>query len=603
MVKEREAEMDCRIERIEELRQWMKEKKIDYYIIPTSDFHNSEYVGDYFKIREYYSGFTGSNGTLLLSMDMAGLWTDGRYFVQAAKELEGSGIALFKMGEEGVPTIPEYIREHGRKGVCIGFDGRVLRESYVQRMVKVCRDLEPVLVYDEDLAGKLWKSRPELSKNPVFLMGEKYCGMPVSEKWALACEKMQEEDAEFLFVSKLDDIMWFLNIRGSDVECNPVALSYLYITREELHVFLQKEAVSAQVKDYLKQNHVLLHDYEETFSFLKKVTAGLCGIAAKDETGYLAYKCISEKGVVLKARNPIEELKAVKTEKELEHIRQFYLLDSVAVCKFLYRMKNEGVGMNEWSAGQVMDELRAEIEGFRGLSFPTICAYGENAAMMHYEATEKDHADIEAGSFLLTDSGGQYSGATTDVTRTISMGALTEEEKRDFTLVAAGMLRLQNAVFMAGCTGRNLDILARQLLWEQGMDYKCGTGHGVGCFLNVHEGPHSIRWKYMEGTVETVLQPGMLVTNEPGVYKEGKFGIRTENVLLVKEREKTGDGIFYEFEVLTFAPIDLDAIDVTWMENADINKLNEYHAMVYEKISPFLTEDECDWLRQATAEI
>lgn len=595
--------MDNRIAVIEKLRKSMRKKEVDFYLIPTADFHNSEYVGDYFKIREYYSGFTGSNGTLLIGENMAGLWTDGRYFVQAAKELSGSGIELFKIGEEGVPSIPEYIKEHGKKGLRIGFDGRILRKSYVDRMVKTCKELEPVLIYEEDLAGSLWESRPRMSAEQAYAMKEAYCGMQVAEKWSLVREKMQKEDADFLFVSKLDDIMWFLNIRGSDVECNPVALSYLYIMKDELHIFLQKEAVSGELTDYLQKNQVQLHAYEEVFAFLEKETQGLSGIADKEETSYLAYQCITKKGAVLKAKNPIEQQKAVKSETELEHIRHFYLQDSVAVCKYLYKMKKEGMGMNEWSASQVMDALRAEIPGFQGLSFPTICAYGENAAMMHYEASEESNALIKNKSFLLTDSGGQYEGATTDVTRTISMGELTKEEKKCFTLVAAGMLRLQNATFMAGCTGRNLDILARQLLWEQGMDYKCGTGHGVGYFLNVHEGPHSIRWKYVEGALETVLRPGMLVTNEPGVYKEGQFGIRTENVLLVKEKEKNADGAFLDFEVLTFAPIDLDAIEVGYLEQSDIRKLNAYHAMVYEKVSPFLTEEECFWLKEATTEI
>lgn len=595
--------MDIRINRMEVLRKQMKEKRIDYYIIPTSDFHNSEYVGDYFKIREWYSGFTGSNGTLLIGSNMAGLWTDGRYYVQADKELDGSSIELFRMGDEGVPTIPEYIREHGKKGCRIGFDGRILRKSYVERMIKRCRNLDPKLYYEEDVAGALWENRPEISAKPVFVMDEKYCGQTIEEKWSLIREKMQEEGADFLFVSKLDDIMWFLNIRGNDVQCNPVALSYLYILKNELHIFIQSEAVSQDVKQYLERNQVQIHAYEEVFVFLQKAAKGLKGIVDKEETSYLAFESVSQGGTVLKARNPIEGIKAVKTEKELEHIRHFYLRDSVAVCKFLYRMKKDGVGMTERSAGCLMDSLRAEIRGFQGLSFPTICAYGENAAMMHYEATEGKCADIEAGSFLLTDSGGQYLGATTDVTRTISMGTLTEEQKRDFTLVAAGMLRLQSAVFLSGCTGRNLDILARQLLWEQGIDYKCGTGHGVGYFLNVHEGPHGIRWKYVEDVREAVLQPGMLVTNEPGVYKEGRYGIRTENVLLVKEREKNAGGTFLDFEVLTFAPIDLDAINSALLEQSDVNKLNDYHALVFEKISPFLNEEECRWLRQVTAKI
>ena len=595
--------MDRRISRIEALRKQMQERNIDYYIIPTSDFHNSEYVGDYFKIREWYSGFTGSNGTLLVGMDMVGLWTDGRYFVQADRELNGSGIELFRMGEEGVPTIPEYIKEHGKIGVRIGFDGRILRKSYVERMLQKCRDLETELFYEEDMAGALWEDRPKMSAERVFFMDEKYCGMTVEEKWSFILEKMQEADAEFLFVSKLDDIMWFLNIRGNDVQCNPVALSYLYVLKEELHLFIQPQALSDEVKQYFAKNQVMVHEYNEVFDFLKKQTKGLSGIADKEETSYLAFELLSQNGNALKVRNPIEGIKAIKSEKELEHIRHFYLLDSVAVCKFLYRMKKEGVGMNEWNAGRLMDSLREEIPGFQGLSFPTICAYGENAAMMHYEATEKSYANIKPCSFLLTDSGGQYLGATTDVTRTIAMGNLTEEEKRDFTLVAAGMLRLQSVVFMSGCTGRNLDIIARQLLWEQGMDYKCGTGHGVGYFLNVHEGPQGIRWKYVEGMSEAILQTGMLVTNEPGVYKEGKFGIRTENVLLVKEKEKNADGTFLDFEVLTFAPIDLDAIDTSYLEKSDVKKLNEYHALVFEKISPYLNKEEREWLREATVAI
>ena len=595
--------MDIRIKRIEALRNQMKEKKIDFYLIPTADFHNSEYVGDYFKIREWYSGFTGSNGTLLVGKNMVGLWTDGRYFVQAQKELEGSGITLFRMGDEGVPTIPEYIREHGKKGVRIGFDGRTLRKSYVDRMLKKCRELEPELFYGEDLAGALWKRRPGMSCEPVFELDEKYCGTTIAKKWSQIREKMQEEDAEFLFVSKLDDIMWFLNIRGNDVKCNPVALSYLYILKDELHLFIQEKAVSVSVRNYLEKNQVQIHVYEDVFAFLKKSAKGLSGIADKEETSYLAFETIIQNGSVLKVRNPMELLKAVKNPKELEHIRHFYLMDSVAVCKYLYHMKKDGVGMNEWSAGQLMDSLRAEIAEFQGVSFPTICAYGKNAAMMHYEATEKKRAKIGAKNFLLTDSGGQYPGATTDVTRTIAMGKLTKEQKQDFTLVAAGMLRLQSAVFLSGCTGRNLDILARQLLWEQGMDYKCGTGHGIGYFLNVHEGPQGVRWKYVEGTPETILQPGMLVTNEPGVYKEGQYGIRTENVLLVKEKEKNEDGTFLDFEVLTFAPIDLEAIDSAYLEKADVRKINAYHALVYDKIAPYLDMEEREWLKESTAEI
>lgn len=595
--------MDIRISRIEALRKEMKIKNIDYYIIPTSDFHNSEYVGDYFKIREWYSGFTGSNGTLLIGEDFAGLWTDGRYFVQAEKELEGSDIELFRLGDEGVPTIPEYIFKNASKGVRIGFDGRILRKFYVDRMLNCCQELEPVLVCDEDIAGRLWTDRPALSKEEVYVLPSEYQGRTIAQKQELVCNKMKEERADFLFVSKLDDIMWFYNIRGADVECNPVALSYLYLTLDNKYLFTQKEAVSPLAAEYLAANDVVIKDYDEVFAFLEKETEGLVGIADVEETSYLAASVIQKRGCILPCANPIEKIKAIKTDMEIEQMKHFYLEDSAAVCKFIYHMKKSGIGMTEYEAAEYLDNLRAQISGFKGLSFPTISAYGANAAMMHYEADRENCARIEGKGFLLVDSGGQYLGATTDVTRTIVMGNLTEEEKKYFTLVAVGMLRLQNAVFLSGCTGRNLDILAREPLWELGMDYKCGTGHGVGFFLNVHEGPHSIRWKYVKDIVETVLEEGMIVTDEPGVYLQDKMGIRTENVLLIKKKEQNIDGKFLTFEPLTYVPIDLEAIDTAYLEPSDIRKLNEYHALVFDKISPYLNKEEREWLRNVTRAI
>ena len=593
--------MDIRCNRIQKLREQMKCKNIDFYIIPTLDFHNSEYVGDYFKIREWYSGFTGSNGTLLIGDNFAGLWTDGRYFVQAEKELNGSRIELFKLGNEGVPTIPEYIFKTGKKGVRIGFDGRILRKFYVDRMLNCCQELEPVLVCEEDIAGKLWEERPLLSKEEVFVLPKEYRDRSIEEKTSLVREKMEEEHADFIFVSKLDDIMWFLGVRGNDVECNPVALSYMFLTKEKTYFFVQKDALSPKAAEYLAENGVLMREYNDVFGFLEKETAGLRGIADAEETSYLAALIIEKQGCILPASNPIEKIKAVKTAEEIEQMRRFYLEDSATVCKFICYIKNHGVGMTEYQAAEYLDKLRAQIEDFKGLSFPTISAYGANAAMMHYEAKKEECAVIEDRGFLLVDSGGQYLGATTDVTRTIVMGEVTEEEKKYFTLVAAGMLRLQNAVFMDGCTGRNLDILARGPLWENGIDYKCGTGHGVGYYLNVHEGPHSIRWRYVKDVTETCLQPGMVVTDEPGVYLQDKFGIRTENVLLIKEKEHNADGKFLTFEPLTLVPIDLDAMDMAYLEPSDIRRLNEYHKLVFDKISPFMSEEERKWLRTVTA--
>ncbi len=592
--------MDIRCKRIEKLQNQIKYLDIDYYIIPTSDFHNSEYVGDYFKIREWYSGFTGSNGTLLIAENFAGLWTDGRYFVQAEKELAGSGIELFRLGDEGVPTIPEYICKNGKKGVRIGFDGRILRKFYVDRMLNCCQELEPVLVCDDDIAGKLWEERPALSKEEVFVLPTEYQGRSIEQKTSLVRKKMEEEHADYLFVSKLDDIMWFYNIRGNDVECNPVALSYMFLTKDKKYLFIQKEALSPCAAEYLSANDVCIVEYEEVFSFLEKETVGLYGIADAEETSCLAASIIEKCGHILPACNPIEAIKAVKTPEEIEQMRKFYLEDSAAVCRFIFYMKKHGIGMSEYEAAEYLDNLRAKIDGFKGLSFPTISAYGPNAAMMHYEARAEGCATIKDRGFLLVDSGGQYLGATTDVTRTIVMGEVTKEEKKFFTLVAAGMLRLQNAVFMEGCTGRNLDILSREPLWEKGVDYKCGTGHGVGCYLNVHEGPHSIRWKYVKDIVETVLKEGMVVTDEPGVYLQDKMGIRTENVLLIKKKEQNSDGTFLVFEPLTFVPIDLEAIDVSYMETSDVRKLNEYHSLVFDKIAPYLDGEELEWLKNAT---
>ncbi len=592
--------MDIRCSRIEKLQSQIRKENIDFYIIPTSDFHNSEYVGDYFKIREWYSGFTGSNGTLLVAEDFVGLWTDGRYFVQAEKELAGSGIELFRLGDEGVPTIPEYIYKSGKKGVRIGFDGRILRKFYVDRMLNCCQELEPEIVCEEDMAGDLWEDRPLLSKEEVFVLPQEYRGRSISEKYEMVLSKMKEERADFLFVSKLDDIMWFLGIRGNDVECNPVALSYLFLTKDKKYLFIVKDALSPCAAEYLSANDVCIRDYEDVFAFLEKETEGLYGIADAEETSYLAASIIEKKGHILTASNPIEAIKAIKTPDEIEQMRRFFLEDSAAVCRFIYYMKNHGVGMSEYEAAEYLDNLRAQLPGFKGLSFPTISAYGSNAAMMHYEAGADDCAVIKNKGFLLVDSGGQYLGATTDVTRTIAMGELTEEEKKYFTLVAVGMLRLQNAVFLEGCTGRNLDIMAREPLWEIGMDYKCGTGHGVGCYLNVHEGPHSIRWRYVKDIVETVLKEGMVVTDEPGVYLQDRMGIRTENVLLIKKKVCNSDGAFLEFEPLTFVPIDLEAIDVAYLEPSDIRKLNEYHALVFEKIAPYLDDKEQEWLGKAT---
>lgn len=588
------------MEQIAELRKRLKEEGIDYYIVPTADFHNSEYVGDYFKVRGFLSGFTGSAGTLVVSEKEAGLWTDGRYFVQAASQLEGTGITLYKMAEENVPTIEEYLEKNVKDGQVVGFDGRVMDAAFGKKLEK-----RFTLSYDKDVADAVWRDRPPLPATKVWIVPEKDCGMGVLEKLARVREKMAEQDAHHLVLSKLDDIMWLYNIRANDVDCNPVALSYTFVSRDSAVLFLQEEALTEEAKQYFNENNVVIKSYSEFTYFLEhcEITGKIW--YAEEDINYLLYKCIEKRGASVDLENPTTLLKAVKTPVELEHIRNYYLLDSVVLTKFLFWMKeNAGTTpVNEFQAAKKLDAMRAEIDGFLDLSFGTISAYEANAAMAHYSADKEHSASIRAEGFYLVDSGGQYRGATTDVTRTIALGAVTDEKKMHFTKVACAMLRLADAKFLYGCTGRNLDVIARQPLWDCGLDYKHGTGHGIGYILNVHEGPQDIRWQYKPKQKETVLEEGMIVSDEPGIYVANSHGIRTENIVEVVKEQKNEYGQFMGFRHLTYVPIDLDAIDTNYMEESDIRKLNAYHEAVYAKLSPYFAGEELERLRQATRAI
>ncbi len=588
-------------EKIRQLQQKMSEEGIDFYLIPTADYHNSEYVNEYFKVREYFSGFTGSNGTLVLSRTNAGLWTDGRYFIQAEKELEGSGITLFRMQEEGVPTIKEYLTKQMQEGGTLGFDGRVVTASYGLELEEALQDKKITIRYEKDLAGSLWAGRPPMPCAPVSVLPEGICGQDTAGKLAQVREGMKEKQCSAHLLSKLDDIMWLLNIRGGDIECNPVAMSYAYLTMTDCFLFIQEQAVNSQLREYASKWGITLKEYGEIEAFLREREEEKV-LLDDANVSYTLYQILQKKTQTVKAVNPTEKLKAVKNAVELENMEKVYLRDSAALTKFIYWIKkNIGkISMNEYTAAMHMDSLRREVEGFLDLSFPTICGYQENAAMMHYEATEADNRELAPEGMLLIDSGGQYLGGTTDVTRTIVLGEISEEIRRHFTAVAVGMLQLTNARFLYGCTGRNLDILARMPVWDMNIDYKCGTGHGIGYMLNVHEGPQNIRWRFTENMKEAVIEEGMVISNEPGVYKEGSHGIRTENIIVAKKGEKNGDGQFMYFDTLTYVPIDLDGIDVSYMQKRDIERLNAYHAAVYEKISPYLDEEECEWLKEAT---
>ncbi|MCI9386100.1 MAG: aminopeptidase P family protein [Lachnospiraceae bacterium] len=589
-------------QRIGALQKLLAQENIDFYIVPTADYHSSEYVSDYFKMRAFLSGFTGSAGTLVVGNEEAGLWTDGRYFVQAEKELEGSGIVLYRMEEEGVPTIKEYLGKQVTEGQTIGFDGRVVSASFGKELEEALADKDVKFVYDRDVAAQLWKDRPAMPMSRLWIVPEESCGMRVEEKLSRVRERMAEEGAEHLLIAKLDDIMWLYNVRANDVEHNPVALSYTFLSMDAAVLFIQDEALTEEVKAHLEKSGVSCQKYTDISDYLKN-----CAIKGKvwcsgAGSNYMLYKLVQSRAELVDKENPTELLKAVKNPVELENIRRCYLEDSVVLTKFLFWMKeNAGkVPMDELGVAKKLDAMRAEIPGFLDLSFETISAYKANAAMAHYSATEEHSDTIGADGFYLVDSGGQYEGGTTDVTRTVALGAVTDEMKMHFTKVACAMLRLADTRFLSGCTGRNLDIIAREPLWECALDYKHGTGHGIGYILNVHEGPHRLSWQYKPEKKEAVLEEGMIVSDEPGMYVQDSHGIRTENIVEIVKESKNAYGQFMGFRHLTYVPIDLDAIDIQYMEPSDIRKLNAYHRQVFEKLAPYFEGEELEKLNYAT---
>ncbi len=597
--------------RLANLRKKMAELSVDYYMMPTSDFHNSEYSADFFKVREYFCGFDGSNGTLVVSKDEAGMWTDGRYFIQAENQMKGTDVALFKMMNPGVPTISEYLVKNMKSGQTLGFDGRVISTSIGEDLEKKLSDKGVSFKIDKDLAEDVWTDRPELPCHDMYVLSDELCGKSFKEKLSDVRKKMEEYGTKAHLLSKLDDIMWLTNLRGNDVECNPVALSYAYITMDQFVLFVQSKEVTAEVKDYCHKVGIELKDYHELTSFLEDIKFEGDVLYDKRNTNFLTYKTLLKKaadcGVKLVDKyNPTELMKAVKNETELKNIREVYVKDSAKLTEFIYWVKqNVGkVPMTEYTAAMKLDGMRAELPGFIELSFPTISAYNANAAMAHYEATEDNAAEVKAEGMLLVDSGATYMGGTTDVTRTIVVGEISDEIKKHYTATVSGMLNLAAASFMEGCTGRNVDTFARAPLWNIGLDYNHGTGHGIGYMLNVHEGPHNIRWRFAKGADEQALLPGMIVSDEPGVYVEGSHGIRIENIVEVVDRCKTESGKFFGFEHLTYVPIDLEAIDKKYMDAKSVEQLNAYHKAVYKKISPLIKDEAVlNWLKEATREI
>ena len=593
-------------QRIENIRDLMKEKNIYAYIVPSSDYHQSEYVGDYFKSREFMSGFTGSAGTLIISMDEAGLWTDGRYFIQAENELKDSGIKLFKMGEEGVPTIEEYLLEKLPKNSTLGFDGRVMSVKEGQSLANKLAFKGINIEYKYDLVNDIWEDRCSLPTEKAFLLGTEYSGESFSDKLSRIRAVMKEKKATTHILASLDDIAWLFNIRGRDVKSNPVVLSYAVISIDSVYLFIDKNKIDEDIRAELSKENVQIKGYEEVYEFIKKIEENEVVLIDTSKVNYAIYSNIPSNVQKIEERNPSILFKSIKNEIELKNIRNSHIKDGVAFTKFMYWLKNNigKIEITEISATQKLEEFRREQDKFIEPSFSTIAAYKDHAAMMHYSATEESNYKLEPRDLFLVDSGGQYFDGTTDITRTIALGPIPENVRKDFTNVVRGMIRLSKAKFLYGCRGYNLDILARGPLWEEGIDYKCGTGHGIGFVLNVHEGPNGFRWKVREDIDDTcILEEGMVTTNEPGVYVENSHGIRIENEIVVRKAEKNEYGQFMDFEVITFAPIDLDAIDESLILKDEKVYLNNYHKQVYDKISPYLNEEEKQWLKTYTREI
>ena len=593
-------------QRIENIRDLMKEKNIYAYIVPSSDYHQSEYVGDYFKSREFMSGFTGSAGTLIISMDEAGLWTDGRYFIQAENELKDSGIKLFKMGEEGVPTIEEYLLEKLPKNSTLGFDGRVMSVKEGQSLANKLAFKGINIEYKYDLVNDIWEDRCSLPTEKAFLLGTEYSGESFSDKLSRIRAVMKEKKATTHILASLDDIAWLFNIRGRDVKSNPVVLSYAVISIDSVYLFIDKNKIGEDIRAELSKENVQIKGYEEVYEFIKNIDENEVVLIDTSKVNYAIYNNIPSNVQKIEERNPSILFKSIKNEIELKNIRNSHIKDGVAFTKFMYWLKNNigKIEITEISATQKLEEFRREQDKFIEPSFSTIAAYKDHAAMMHYSATEESNYKLEPRDLFLVDSGGQYFDGTTDITRTIALGPIPENVRKDFTNVVRGMIRLSKAKFLYGCRGYNLDILARGPLWEEGIDYKCGTGHGIGFVLNVHEGPNGFRWKVREDIDDScILEEGMVTTNEPGVYVENSHGIRIENEIVVRKAEKNEYGQFMDFEVITFAPIDLDAIDESLILKDEKIYLNNYHKQVYDKISPYLNEEEKQWLKTYTREI
>ena len=582
------------------LREQMENQKVSYYLVPSEDPHQSEYVDDYFKCRQYISGFTGSAGTFLAGCEEGWLWTDGRYFTQAEGQIS-SDITLMKQGVSGVPTILEFLKEHLQEGDTLGVNGFTISASYGKKIAKLVKQHGASFRFDLRFVEELWAKddRPAITKSTIYRHDIKYSGEHTDSKLARVREKMKELNADAFFLSSLPDIAWLFNLRGDDIACTPLFYSYAWITIDKCFLFLRKDCISAVAFQRFKEHGISIRDYTEVSAFLKDQHETV--LLNPDLTNYLHYNLLF-KCKIIEDKNPTELMKAIKNDIQIDHLKACHINDGIAMTKFMYWLKkNVGkIPMTERMISDHLEEERKKLPDYMGPSFETICAYKDHAAMMHYQSTEESDVDVKAEGMLLIDSGGQYYGGTTDVTRTFILGPISEEERKYFTLILKSMLTLANAKFLFGCRGSNLDILAREPLWEDGVDYRCGTGHGVGYFLGVHEGPNAFRWRSNPENLDAVLQPGMVITDEPGVYVPGKYGIRTESMLICKKWQQNEYGAFLHFEPLTLVPIDLDGVDLSLFNEKEKQLLTDYQQFVYDTLSPHLNEEESAWLHTLT---
>lgn len=590
-------------ERLAKVRELMKEAGIDIYVVVTGDYHISEYAGDYFKEREYITGFTGSAGTAVITQNEAKLFTDGRYFVQAARQIEGTGFELMAVGAPGVMNLIEYCTSVAGKDMVMGFDGRTVPAEMGLEISELMASKGGSCDFDFNAIEKIYENRAAFPHSKAFYLEKKYTGAEIEEKLVHIREMMGRKNADVHIMTTLDDICWTFNIRGRDVECNPVIMAFSAITRDKAYIYADRERFNSDIESRFNEAGVDIRPYEQIYDDIKTFTGRI--LIDRKRINMRIYE-----GVISNVNaepvfgdNPAMLLKSVKNETEVSNLRNVHVDDGVAVTKFIFWLKkNVSKGdITEADAASYLDGLRSQIDDFIELSFDTISAYNENAAMMHYHADSTNAALLKPEGMLLVDSGGQYLRGTTDITRTIALGPVTDEMRKYFTLTLKGMLNLANARFLKGCTGFNLDILARGPLWDIGMDYRCGTGHGIGYLLNVHESPNGFRWKHNPGHNDlAVIEEGMVTSDEPGVYIEGKFGIRIENELVCVKDCDNEYGTFLKFDTLTMVPIDRELIDVKYLDAVDIARINEYHKRVYEVLSPHMEGDELEMLAAAT---